>query len=98
LTAFSQLTAEEFVKNSVGRKISYSKPSLVMTIDLEENRTANIDHLIGFGKEYGFEVAQISVQELNEISVSSKIPATQFNGNIQPANDYLGYSYYRTVV
>jgi hypothetical protein len=27
-----------------------------MTIDLEENRTANIDHLIDFGKEYGFEV------------------------------------------
>jgi hypothetical protein len=27
-----------------------------------------IDDLIGYGKEYGFEVEQISVQEINDIS------------------------------
>jgi hypothetical protein len=31
----------------------------------------HIDDLIAFGKQYDFEVEQISVQEINEISVSS---------------------------
>jgi riboflavin kinase/FMN adenylyltransferase len=35
------------------------------------NRTANIDDLIDFGIKYGFEVEQISVQEIDAISVSS---------------------------
>jgi FAD synthase len=33
--------------------------------------TANIDDLISFGEQYGFAVEQISVQEINDMSVSS---------------------------
>jgi riboflavin kinase/FMN adenylyltransferase len=43
----------------------------LVTIRFGRNRTANIDDLIAYGKEYGFEVEQISVQEINDISVSS---------------------------
>jgi riboflavin kinase/FMN adenylyltransferase len=58
------------------------------------NRTANIDDLIGFGK-YGFEVEQISVQEINDLSVSStKIRKALLSGDMALANAYLGYDFF----
>jgi riboflavin kinase/FMN adenylyltransferase len=61
------------------------------------NRTANIDDLIAFGKEYDFEVEQISVQEINDISVSStKIRTALLGGDMTLANKYLGYDYFLT--
>jgi riboflavin kinase/FMN adenylyltransferase len=47
------------------------------------DRTANIDDLISFGKRYGFEVEQISVQEINDLSISStKIRKAISQGNM----------------
>lgn len=47
-----------------------------------------------FGKIYGFEVEQISAQEINAISISStKIRTALEEGEIHLANDYLGYDY-----
>ena len=61
------------------------------------NRTANIDDLIAFGKEYDFEVEQISVQEIEAVSVSStKIRKELKAGNVALANEYLGYNYFMT--
>ncbi len=92
---FSQLTAEEFVKTVLVEKFHIQKIIIGHDHRFGRNRTANIDHLIDFGKQYGFDVSQISVQELNEISVSStKIRNAILDGNIQLANDYLGYSYF----
>lgn len=94
---FSQLTAEEFVKTVLVEKFHIQKIIIGHDHRFGRNRTANIDHLIDFGKQYGFDVSQISVQELNEISVSStKIRNAILDGNIQLANDYLGYSYFIT--
>jgi riboflavin kinase/FMN adenylyltransferase len=57
------------------------------------NRTANIDDLIGFGKN--MEVEQISVQEINDLSVSStKIRKALLSGDMALANAYLGYDYF----
>jgi riboflavin kinase/FMN adenylyltransferase len=59
------------------------------------DRTANIDDLISFGKRYGFEVEQISVQEINDLSISStKIRKAISQGNMPLANEYLGYDYF----
>jgi riboflavin kinase/FMN adenylyltransferase len=58
------------------------------------NRTANIDDLIAFGASYGFEVAQISAEEINAVAISStKIRTALEEGNVRLANDYLGYEY-----
>ena len=94
---FSQLTAEEFVKTVLVEKFHIQKIIIGYDHRFGRNRTANIDDLIDFGKQYGFDVAQISVQELNEISVSStKIRNAILDGNMTLANDYLGYSYFIT--
>ena len=94
---FSRLTAEEFVKTILVDRFHIQKIIIGHDHRFGRNRTANIDDLIAFGEQYDFEVEQISVQEINEISVSStKIRNALLEGNMTLANDYLGYDYFLT--
>ena len=94
---FSRLTAEEFVKTVLVDRFDIHKIIIGHDHRFGRNRTANIDDLIAYGEQYNFEVEQISVQEINEISVSStKIRQALVEGNITLANDYLGYEYFLT--
>jgi len=93
--AFSRLTAEEFVKNILVDCFNVKKIIIGHDHRFGRNRTANIDDLITFSKIYGFEVEQISAQEINEIAVSStKIRNAILDGNIDLANNYLDYNYF----
>ncbi len=95
--SFSRLTAQEFVKNILVDKFHIQKIIIGHDHRFGRNRTANIDDLIGFGKQYGFEVEQISVQEVNAVSISStKIRRALIEGNMALANEYLGYDYFIT--
>ena len=92
--AFSRLSAEEFVKNILVDIFNIKKIIIGHDHRFGRNRTANIDDLILFGKEYGFEVEQISAQEIDEVSISStKIRNALNEGKIALANEYLGYNY-----
>ena len=94
---FSRLTAEEFVKTILVDRFQVQKIIIGYDHRFGRNRTANINDLIAFGEQYDFEVEQISVQEINEISVSStKIRNALLEGNMTLANDYLGYAYFLT--
>jgi riboflavin kinase/FMN adenylyltransferase len=94
---FSRLTAEEFVKTVLVNQFNIHKIIIGHDHRFGRNRTANIDDLIAFGKQYGFEVEQISAQEINDISVSStKIRVALEEGDIALANEYLGYDYFLT--
>lgn len=91
---FSRLTAEEFVKTILVEKFNIQKIIIGYDHRFGRNRTATISDLIIFGKQYGFEVEQISAQQIDEISVSStKIRTAILDGNINLANNYLGYNY-----
>jgi riboflavin kinase/FMN adenylyltransferase len=93
--AFSRLTAEEFVKNILVDIFNIKKIIIGHDHRFGRNRTANIDDLIRFGKEYDFEVVQISAQEIDEVSISStKIRNALKEGKINLANEYLGYNYF----
>jgi riboflavin kinase/FMN adenylyltransferase len=95
--SFSRLSAEEFVSSVLVNQFHIHKIIIGHDHRFGRNRTANIDDLIRFGKQYGFEVEQISVQEINEISVSStKIRKALSEGNMTLANKYLGYNYFLT--
>jgi riboflavin kinase/FMN adenylyltransferase len=95
--SFSRLTAEEFVSSVLVDQFHIHKIIIGHDHRFGRNRTANIDDLISFGKQYGFEVEQISVQEINEMSVSStKIRKALSEGNMTLANKYLGYEYFLT--
>ena len=95
--AFSRLTAEEFVSSILVDRFHIQKIVIGHDHRFGRNRTANIDDLIAFGKQYGFEVEQISVQEINAISVSStKIRNALLEGDMALSNNYLGYDYFLT--
>jgi riboflavin kinase / FMN adenylyltransferase len=94
---FSQLSAEEFVKTVLVDQFHIQKIIIGHDHRFGKNRTANIDDLINFGKQYNFEVEQISVQEINDVSISStKIRTALTDGNMALANEFLGYDYFLT--
>jgi len=94
---FSRLTAEEYVKEVLVESINAKKVIIGYDHRFGRNRTATIDDLIKFGEKYKFDVEQISVEEVNEVSVSStKIRVALEEGNIKTANTFLGYSYMLT--
>lgn len=95
--SFSRLSAEEFVKDILVDQLHIQKIVIGHDHRFGKNRTADINDLINFGNSYGFEVEQISAQEINYISISStKIRVALEQGNIDLANGYLGYDYFLT--
>ncbi len=91
---FSRLTAEEFVSEILVEKLQISKIIIVYDHRFGRNRNANIDDLIVFGAHYGFDVIQISAQEIEDVSVSStKIRNALNEGQIALANQYLTQPY-----
>ncbi len=94
---FSQLTAHEFVKTVLVDQFNIKKIIIGYDHRFGKNRTANFDDLVAFGKQYDFEVEQISAQEIETVSVSStKIRKALDEGNMKKANEYLGYDYFLT--
>jgi riboflavin kinase/FMN adenylyltransferase len=92
---FAELNAEAFVSTILVDQLRVQKIIIGYDHRFGKNRTANIDDLISFSVQYGFEVEQISAQEIDEISISStKIRTALEEGDIQLANEYLGYSYF----
>ena len=94
---FSRLSAEEFVKDILVDTLNVRKIVIGHDHRFGRNRTADIDDLILFGEKYDFEVEQISAQEIQDASVSStKIRIALEEGNVDLANQYLGYPYFLT--
>lgn len=96
---FSRLSATEFVRDVLVNSLKTKKVIIGYDHRFGRNRTANINDLITFGNTFDFEVEEISAQEINEVSVSStKIRNALIAGDIETANEYLGYSYMLTGV
>jgi len=92
---FSELSAEEFVKNILIGKLNIKKIVIGYDHRFGKNRTAGMDELLTFGRKYHFEVEQIPAQEIDQISVSStKIRKALADGDIVLANSFLGYNYF----
>ncbi len=91
---FSRMTAEEFVKEVLVDTFHLKKIIIGYDHRFGRNRTADINDLKTFGETYGFEVEQITAKQINEVSISStKIRTALAEGNIERANEYLGYPY-----
>lgn len=96
-TDFSNLSAYDYVKNILVDQLNAKHIIIGYDHHFGKNRSANINDLKAFGKEFGFEVEKISAQDIEDVAVSStKIRTALDNGEITVANSYLGYSYYLT--
>lgn len=91
---FSRLTAVEYVRDILVNKLRAKKIIIGYDHRFGRNRTADINDLKEFGETYGFQVEEIDAQELNDVAVSStKIRNALLEGDINTANNYLGYSF-----
>lgn len=91
---FSRLSAFEFVRDILVNKLTISKLIIGYDHHFGKNREGNFEQLQEYGEMFGFEVQEISVQNLNDISISStKIRKALDDGNIEKATDYLGYNF-----
>ena len=91
---FSRMTAVEYVRDFLVNKLKAKKIIIGYDHRFGRNRTANIVDLKEMGITYGFEVEEISVQELDDVAVSStKIRKALWEGDVTTANNYLGYPY-----
>ncbi len=91
---FSRLSSEDFVKQILVDKLHAKKVIIGYDHRFGRNRNANIDDLKQFGAAYGFEVEEISAQDIDEVAVSStKIRKALIAGDISKANTFLGHPF-----
>lgn len=94
---FANLSARDYVKTILVDDLNAKHIIIGYDHHFGKNRSANITDLKSFGKEYGFEVEEISAQDIEDVSVSStKIRNAISEGDITTANSYLGNSYFLT--
>jgi riboflavin kinase / FMN adenylyltransferase len=91
---FSRLTAKEFVRDILVHKLGAKKVIIGYDHRFGRNRTADINDLREFGKEFEFDVEEISQQDIEEVAVSStKIRKALLEGAVEQANRYLSYPF-----
>ncbi|MFK5877979.1 MAG: bifunctional riboflavin kinase/FAD synthetase [Flavobacteriaceae bacterium] len=96
---FSRLTAFEFVRNVLVNKLNISKLIIGYDHHFGKNREGNFEQLQEYGTMFDFELEEIPAQNLNAITISStKIRTALLNGDIEKANNYLGYHFMLTGV
>lgn len=91
---FSRLSAEEYVENILVQNLNVKKFIIGYDHRFGRNRNADITILREFGKKFNFEIEEISAKEIDDVAISStKIRKAINQGNIEIANEYLGYHF-----
>jgi len=91
---FANISYKSFVKEILVKKIKVK--TLVVGYDhhFGKNREGNFDKLSELSEKYNFKVEKLDAQIIKKEKVSSSIIRSSIEtGNIELANDYLGYIY-----
>jgi len=92
---FSKLSAHSYVKDILVDAIGVKKLIIGYDHKFGNNREGNIETLKKYAKEYDFVVEEIPAHEIDHINVSStKIRKALEQGEIEIANNFLGYDYF----
>jgi len=91
---FSRITALEYVRDILVRDLNVSKLVIGYDHHFGRNREGNLDQLKRMAPDHGFEVEEISAQEIDDVNVSStKVRNALLEGDLKRANEFLGYRY-----
>jgi riboflavin kinase / FMN adenylyltransferase len=91
---FSELSSEEFIQQILVEKIGIKKLIIGYDHRFGRNREGGFEYLKKNAHRYGFEIEEISKQEIDNLTVSStKIRQSLFSGQTHIANELLGRSY-----
>lgn len=94
---FSKMHAQDYISGIIAKGLKTK--TLVIGYDhrFGSNREGSIDTLKQFAPIYHFDVEEIPAQEINQLNVSStRIRKAIEEGDIQTANDFLGYTFFIT--
>ncbi len=91
---FSELSSQEFIQTVLVDRIKTRKLVIGYDHRFGKNREGSFEYLKANHKSFGFELEEISRQDVKEIGVSStKIRKALESGDIPTANNYLGRPY-----
>ena len=94
---FSNQTAEAYINDVLVKKIGIKKIVIGYDHRFGKDRQGGLQDLLRLGPVYGFDVVEISEQDINEVAISStRIRAALLNGDISLANAFLGYPFFIT--
>lgn len=92
--SFSRTTSLEFVRDILVNQIGTKKLVIGYDHHFGRNREGSFEHLKEYGPVYGFEVEEISAQDIENVNVSStKIRKALVAGDVKTANTYLGHHF-----
>lgn len=88
---FSQLTALEFVRDFLVKKLNVQHLVIGYDHQFGKNREGGIEFLKKVAPEFNFELTEISAKEIDEVNISStKIRNAIQEGDIETTNAFLG--------
>ena len=91
---FSQMSSREFIEKVLVQKIKTKKLIIGYDHRFGKNREGSFEYLQANSAEFGFEMEEISRQEVDDIGVSStKIRKALEEGDLETATGYLGRPY-----
>ncbi len=92
--AFAKQSALDFVRNILVSKLNISKLIIGYDHHFGKNREGNFEQLKEYGHTYDFKVKKTAQQNFKKIAISStKIRKAIENGNVEIANNFLGYCF-----
>lgn len=91
---FSNTTSEDFIKKLLVDQIGTKKLVIGYDHRFGKNREGSFEHLKANSSKYGFDVEEISRQDVEDVAVSStKIRTGLFEGDVATASHLLGRPY-----
>ena len=91
---FSNQLPEDYIKNTLVNNIGTRHIIIGYDHRFGKDRSGNLTDLKAAGLHYGFTVEEIMEQDIHDVAVSStKIRQALLVGDVNLANDYLGYSF-----
>lgn len=94
---FSRTTSIDFIKEILVNQIGTKKLVIGYDHHFGRNREGSFENLKESGPVYGFDVEEIPEQDVDNVAVSStKIRKALDEGDLETANEYLGYEFMLT--
>lgn len=91
---FSNLSPQEYIKDFLVDRIGTRHIVIGYDHRFGKDRSGGLQHLQQYSSEYGFAVEEIPEQDIHDVAVSStKIRQAILSGDIDTANDFLGYPF-----
>jgi len=94
---FSEISPEDYISNLLVAKLKAKYIIVGYDHRFGKNRAGNLELLLSFSEKYNYKVIEIAAEDIDSINISStQIRKAIEAGEIQKANQFLGYDFFVT--